>query len=73
MDERDFEVAESTVAIFRDQRVRSIGAEVSGTGRDTCTDCDATISAERRQAAPFATRCIACQRHREREGRQYAR
>lgn len=64
--ERDFELAEVLADAERKAGVDRSSARVSVSGRNTCFDCGVLIDAERKAAAPFATRCVACQRAFER-------
>lgn len=55
------ELAEHRVAAERDASVRRIHLAVYDDGAPVCEDCGQPIPEERRRAAPFARRCIACQ------------
>lgn len=72
MNERDLERSEARVEQERDRSTRAVRAAVTQPGNVECSDCSATISEARRKAAPFAERCIDCQRAHEREARLYA-
>lgn len=72
MDERDLEAAEYSVEMEAKQSVQHARERVSGAGSDVCRDCGDVIPPARREAAPFADRCIDCQTSSEREGRRYA-
>lgn len=72
MDERDFDRAEAVTAAERDSAAARAMRAVSASGLAECVDCSAPLSEARRRAAPFATRCIACQTSHERRGRLYA-
>nr|WP_255596822.1 TraR/DksA C4-type zinc finger protein [Cognatishimia sp. MH4019] len=41
-------------------------------GNSDCVECGRQIPEARRQAAPFADRCIDCQQDKERKDRIYA-
>ena len=66
MDERFVEQAERAVDAERDNGVQRVSAALAATGSDTCEDCGEEIEAARRAAAPFARRCVTCQRDAER-------
>ncbi len=66
MDERFVELAEKAVNAERDDGVQRVSATLSATGSATCQDCGEEIEAARRAAAPFARRCVTCQRDTER-------
>ncbi len=72
MSNRDIENSEKQIALLQDVAVRRANMAVAETGCDDCIDCGYRISGARRQAAPFAQRCIACQNASEREARCYA-
>lgn len=61
MDERWFEQAEHLAASERADAIATSQRAVQGMGQADCDDCGELIPPERRQAAPFATRCIGCQ------------
>ena len=61
MDERDFDIAEAIAAAERDSAAARSSRVVNAPGQPDCEDCGAQLSAARVMAAPFATRCIACQ------------
>lgn len=62
MDEWVFDQAERTTEILRLGAILRAAAAVSQTGRKTCQDCDEPIDPRRRAAAPFAVRCMSCQK-----------
>lgn len=72
MDERDFDRAEAITAAERDSAAARAARAVQAIGQSECEDCGATLSPERIVAAPFATRCIACQTAFERRRKAYA-
>ena len=55
------EQAEERVARERDLRIGGVATLVAGMGCEDCKDCGFVIPPERRNAAPFAERCIECQ------------
>ena len=55
------EQAEARVARERDLKLEQATRLVAGFGRTDCKDCGCAIPEERRNAAPFAERCIECQ------------
>ena len=72
MDERDFDRAEMIAAAERDRAAARATRAVNLVGQDDCEDCGASLSPERIVAAPFATRCIACQTVFEKRRKAYA-
>lgn len=64
--ERDFELAERLARETVEAAVRRAANALAQPGMAVCQDCNAEIEAERRAVAPFAVRCIACQRLAER-------
>ena len=72
MNERDLERSEARVEQEREGFARAARAAVTQSGSAECAVCGELISEARRQAAPFAKRCIDCQRAHESEARQYA-
>ena len=66
MDERFLEHAERRVEAERDHAVRLASAQVMAGGRTHCEDCGEEIELARREAAPFAVRCLECQQSAER-------
>jgi len=72
MDERDFDHAEMIAAAERDSSVARASRAVAQSGTRDCADCGAALSEARRFAAPFATRCLACQMARERRALRHA-
>lgn len=72
MNDRELERSEARVEQERERSARAASAAVARPGNTECSDCGEPISEARRQAAPFAERCISCQRAHEREARQYA-
>lgn len=72
MSERDLERSEARVELEREQSAKAARSAIARSGNAECADCGEVISEARRQAAPFAQRCIDCQRAREREARLYA-
>lgn len=73
MNECHIEAAEAAVRRECDSLANRSRAVVEGAGAVECVDCGEEISAARRAAAPFATRCLACQNHAEQSARRYAR
>lgn len=61
MDERRHEMAEAAAASERADAISACQRTVQGMGQDECESCGELIPPERRQAAPFAVRCISCQ------------
>ncbi|WP_374425936.1 TraR/DksA family transcriptional regulator [Paracoccus sp. (in: a-proteobacteria)] len=72
MDERDFDRAEAIAAAERDSAAARASRAVNTAGQSDCEDCGAGLSPARILAAPFATRCIACQTAFERRKKAYA-
>lgn len=72
MDERDFDRAEMIAAAERDSAAARASLAVQALGQSECEECGAHLSPERMEAAPFATRCIACQTAFERRRKTYA-
>lgn len=72
MDERDFEMADALAAAERDSSAARASRAVAGAGRADCQDCGERLTAARRQAAPFALRCLECQQAHEKRKRQFA-
>ncbi len=67
MDEVDLMAAEQAVELETMARVSQVQGALVGQGSDECEDCGAEIEAARRQAAPFAVRCVHCQAEAERQ------
>lgn len=67
MDERDLVAAEYAVELERAARVAQVQGAVMGQGSDECQDCGEAIEPARREAAPFAVRCVYCQAAAERQ------
>ena len=72
MDERDFDRAEAIAAAERDSAAARASRAVNVIGQDDCEKCGNPLSPERIAAAPFATRCIACQTAFERRRKSHA-
>ncbi|MDO5631118.1 MAG: TraR/DksA C4-type zinc finger protein [Paracoccus sp. (in: a-proteobacteria)] len=72
MDERDLEHADALAEAERANAADRACRAVASPGAADCEDCGAVISAERRAAAPFAIRCIRCQRAHERRRLRHA-
>ncbi|WP_444453151.1 TraR/DksA C4-type zinc finger protein [Rhodobacter capsulatus] len=68
-DERDFDRAEELAEAERTAGVQVARSLVAADGQSICRDCGEEIDAERRAAAPFACRCIQCQRRFEKDHR----
>lgn len=51
----------------REAAIQAARAILVTVGADTCVECDRPIPAGRRAAAPFAVRCIECQKIHEEE------
>lgn len=66
------ELADWRAAQERAAGIARASAAVKEQGAETCADCGETIEAERRRAAPFATRCITCQQIFEKDMRRSA-
>jgi phage/conjugal plasmid C-4 type zinc finger TraR family protein len=66
MDEVDLMAAEQAVELETAAGIAQVQGAVSGQGSDECHDCGAPIDDARRQAAPFARRCVQCQTAAER-------
>lgn len=62
-----FEAAEQNSSRERSTMIAAAQAVVCRAGTETCVDCDAVIPAARRAVAPFAVRCVDCQKSHERE------
>jgi phage/conjugal plasmid C-4 type zinc finger TraR family protein len=60
-----FASAEKNAASEREAMIAAATAKVSQTGRDQCVECERLIPADRREAAPFAVRCVECQQFHE--------
>lgn len=73
MDEKYHEQASALEQSCRDDAIRAARASCQGPGQADCEDCDETIPAGRRLAAPSAIRCIACQTIFEKQGQRYAK
>jgi len=56
-----FELADLRAEQERDHGIGRARYAVRRTGGHVCTDCGEAIEPERRDAAPFAIRCIDCQ------------
>lgn len=69
MDEVDVVAAVQAVDLETAARVAQVRGATRGRGSDDCHDCGAQIEAARRQAAPFAVRCLPCQAAVERRAR----
>ncbi|MDO5643629.1 MAG: TraR/DksA C4-type zinc finger protein [Paracoccus sp. (in: a-proteobacteria)] len=63
----DFDLAERLAQAERDAGAGRAIAAVASRGSAICHDCGEHIEPARRKAAPFATRCLNCQQHSERE------
>jgi phage/conjugal plasmid C-4 type zinc finger TraR family protein len=61
------ELAELRAEQERDAAICAAMQAVETRGSPVCVDCEGVIPTERRQAAPFATRCIDCQMFHEQE------
>lgn len=61
MDEKYLEQAERLEQTQRDSSLQAVQRTLAGSGSANCQDCPKSIPAERRLAAPNATRCIGCQ------------
>lgn len=68
-EERDFERAEHLAEAERWAGQQAARRIVAANGTATCRDFGDEIDAERRAAAPFACRCIQCQRRFEKDYR----
>lgn len=66
MDEVDLIAAERKVELATAARVSQVRGALAGSGSEDCRDCGAPIDVARRQAAPFAVRCVHCQMVAER-------
>lgn len=66
MDEKYLEQASLLTENQRNAQMRNIQDRLKGAGQDECENCNETISFDRRQAVPSATRCIQCQSIHER-------
>ena len=56
-----FDAATVLEEMFREKALQAQLAHTRGTGRPDCQDCGEDIPEPRRQAAPWAVRCIECQ------------
>ncbi|WP_224825611.1 TraR/DksA C4-type zinc finger protein [Cognatishimia sp. MH4019] len=72
MNERDLERSEDRVTQERDRMANVARSAVRQVGNSDCVECGRQIPEARRQAAPFADRCIDCQQDKERKDRIYA-
>ncbi len=64
--ERDFELAETLATAERESGVARIVNHLHEAGSSHCEDCGEVIPRERRQVAPWARRCVTCQKLWER-------
>lgn len=71
MNERFLEHAEAQAELMRQSRQDDIQRAVAQPGSDTCEDCEEPIPADRRAAAPWATRCIHCAVAHDRRNRLF--
>lgn len=69
MDEVDVAAAVQAVELETAARVAQVCDATRGQGADECQDCGEPIEAARREAAPFAVRCVPCQAAVERRVR----
>lgn len=72
MDEKYHEQASALEQSWRDDAIRAARANCQGPGQAECEDCDETIPARRRLAAPSAIRCMACQTIFEKKEKKHA-
>ena len=61
MNERDFDLASALEASERQAAIAGVQRSLERAGCQECEGCGELIPPERRQAAPFATRCLPCQ------------
>ena len=61
MDEHHFEHADRITQAARDAAVERARRQSQAAGQAECDDCGDEIPADRRQACPWAIRCIHCQ------------
>ncbi|MDW9912460.1 TraR/DksA family transcriptional regulator [Sinorhizobium meliloti] len=66
-DEKDFDLAEKIAERQREAAIRRARLALAVEGTFDCQDRPNEIEAARREAVPSARRCIAYQRHYERE------
>lgn len=71
MDERFLDWAEQQAAAERADAITACQRATHGVGQDECDGCGELIPPDRRQAAPFATRCLSCQAAIELQRRAY--
>lgn len=57
--------AEALSRAERDAGVQRLTAALQEAGSLECADCGDALSAARKAAAPWATRCVACQQKQE--------
>jgi len=61
MDERYLDMAEALASQERAEAIAAAQRQVQTHGQEECEDCGELIPPDRRAAAPFAVRCLACQ------------
>jgi len=66
MDERFLEYAQGAVQAEQERSIQQVSCALNTRGRIDCVDCGEEIEPARREAAPFAVRCITCQQMTER-------
>lgn len=59
--EKQLEHAEALDEAVKQSGIASIAQQITGGGSDTCIECNCNIPQARRNAAPWAVRCRACQ------------
>lgn len=65
MTEQQFEMASALAESDRADAIAAAGRLVAVPGTAECEGCGDQIPPERRQAAPWATRCLGCQEAHE--------
>ncbi|MFG1466580.1 TraR/DksA C4-type zinc finger protein [Xanthobacter sp. DSM 24535] len=63
------DIAQQLDERLRRAEIASVRARTEGEGTEACEACGAEIEPARRRAAPWATRCLACQSIAERRQR----
>lgn len=56
----DADLAGPLIERSKDNSVTAIRKQLAGSGQDYCDDCGEDLSPARREAAPWAIRCVPC-------------